>query len=158
MTMTAEIMTTHPITCGEHESMNVAAQRMWEHDIGALPVTNAVGRTVGVITDRDIAMAAYTQGKPLHQMTVSSAMSKALFAVRPTEPLLVAETIMQRHQVRRVPVIDDAERPVGVLTLNDLARCAASGGKASVSLEELSQTLRAMCEPRTPASAGMAAE
>lgn len=146
------IMNPHPITCREHDSLNAAAQRLWEHDIGALPVVDDGGRAVGMITDRDIAMAAYTQGRTLDRIAVRTAMSRQLWSVRPQATLSDVERLMQQHQVRRIAVVDDDNRPVGMISLNDLALRAGASRSAPVGQDELSQTLRAVCQPR-PATA-----
>jgi CBS domain-containing protein len=150
------LMNPHPITCCEHDSLNVAAQRLWEHDIGALPVTDDGGRAVGMITDRDIAMAAYTQGQTLDRIPVRTAMSQQLWSVRPQATLTDVERLMQQHQVRRIAVVDDESRPVGMISLNDLALRAGPSHSAPVGQEELSSTMRAVCLPR-PAAARTAA-
>lgn len=146
---TKTIMSRNPITCGQDDPTSAVAQRMWEHDIGALPVVDGAGRAIGMITDRDIAMAAYIQGKPLDQITVRSAMSNQLRSVRPDAPVTEAEQLMQQHQIRRIAVVDDGGRPVGMLSLNDLARRAGPSRGATVSQDELAQTLRAVCQPRS---------
>ncbi|HTP25981.1 MAG TPA: CBS domain-containing protein, partial [Anaeromyxobacteraceae bacterium] len=69
-----EIMCTHLETCRPEESLQTAAQSMWDHDIGILPVMAPDGRPMSVITDRDIAMAACIRGKPLGEIKVSEAM------------------------------------------------------------------------------------
>jgi CBS domain-containing protein len=116
----------HPaITCHVNDSLDVAAQRMWDHDRGVLPVGNDEGKVTGMITDRDICMAALTQGRPLHELLVNLAMAKHVIAVGPEQTLDDVEHLMSRHQIRRLPVLDAANRPLGVISLNDLAIEAA---------------------------------
>jgi len=147
-TPTESIMSRNPITCSQADPMSMAAKQMWEHDIGALPVVDEGGRVVGIITDRDIAMAAYTQGQPLDRMEVRSAMSRSPVTVRPQSPLTAVEALMQEHQIRRIAVVDDDGRAIGMVSLNDLARRTGPSRGAPVSREELTQTLRAVCQPR----------
>jgi CBS domain-containing protein len=101
-----DIMTKQLETCRADESLWVAARKMWEHDIGCLPVLGEDGRVTSVITDRDIAMAAYLQGKTLEEIKVSAAMSCRLVTVQPTDGLRVAEDRMRSAQVHRIPVVD----------------------------------------------------
>ena len=75
-----------------------------------------------MLTDRDICMAAYTQGRPLGEMQVSSAMSRQLFSCRPEDSLAKAEEIMRTNRIRRLPVIDADRHLVGILSLDDIAR------------------------------------
>jgi CBS domain-containing protein len=151
---TAEsMMTPNPVTCSVDDSLNVAAQRMWDHDVGALPVVDGGGKVAGMITDRDVAMAAYTQGKSLTQISVKNAMSANVWCVQPHSSLSHVEMLMRRHQVRRIPVVDGEHRPIGMVSLNDLARCTRASEGAKISQEELTQTLSAVCEPRSMAMA-----
>ena len=158
MTTAQHIMISDPVTCREDETLSDAAKRMWDYDVGALPVTDAEGRAVGMITDRDIAMAAYTQGKPLDQVQTRAAMSQQLYAAHPRSSLREVEDAMKRHRVRRIPVIDERGRVVGIVSLNDLARHATAGPKAPVTPEELTTVMRAICEPRQPSSHWAAAQ
>jgi len=81
-----EIMSRSPHACRLEDNLNSVARLMWEHDCGCIPVisTNGNGALVGVITDRDICMAAYTQGKPLIEIPVESAMVRGVIACRTT--------------------------------------------------------------------------
>ena len=146
-----QLMNRPAITCGPHDSCQLAAGLMWEHDCGVLPVVDADGGVCGVITDRDICMAAYLRGMPLDRMEVGDAMAREVFVCRPGDPLGVAETIMSQCQVRRLPVVDPAGHVVGVLSLNDLAREAEQEGgrrKPDVSDVDVSRTLAAIGQPR----------
>jgi CBS domain-containing protein len=125
------VMSKNVITIGADESINRAAELMWNHDVGYLPVVDAEGRVIAAITDRDVCMAAFTQGKPLHAIPVRSAMSLTLAYVRPDAPLDVAEELMRQRQLNRLPVIDADDRAVGVVSLKDLARVSEQRGGPS---------------------------
>src|SRR5678815_17892 len=103
-----DLMNRPAITCDVNDDLNVPAKLMWEHD-------------GGVITDRDICMAAYTQGRSLDQILVNAVMAKHVVSVRPDDKLGDAAHVMTENQIRRLPVVDAAGKPVGVLSLNDLA-------------------------------------
>jgi CBS domain-containing protein len=150
----SELMTTNVKSCSASDTLQRAAQIMWENDCGAVPVVNADNRVVGMITDRDICMAAYTQGRPLWQIPISSAMANKVHGVRETDPLEMVEMLMRRVQVRRVPVLDGDGRLSGILSMNDLARRAhrSLGRKNGLSGDSVVQTLAAICEPRATAS------
>lgn len=146
-----QLMNRPPITCGPNDSCHDAAGLMWEHDCGVLPVIDADGHVCGMITDRDICMAAYLRSMPLHAMPVGDVMSRDVFVCRPGDPVGVAEKIMSQCQIRRLPVVDPAGQVVGVLSLNDLAREAEQEGgrrKPDVSDVEVSRTLAAISHPR----------
>jgi CBS domain-containing protein len=153
-----ELMTTHVLTCQEGDSLERAAQLMWERDVGAIPVVDSDQRVIGMITDRDICMAAYTQGCGLAARSVGSAMSREPHTCKSDDGIPLVEEMMRRHQVRRLPVVDGG-RLVGMVSLNDLA-LAAGNRKASktgqVSLEGVATTLARIGEPR--AATALAAE
>jgi CBS-domain-containing membrane protein len=129
---------------------------MWENDCGVVPVIDGDGRVVGMMTDRDICMAAYTQGQPLWQITVSNAMAKEVHGVRENDRLEAAEGLMRRVRVRRVPVLDGDGRLKGILSMTDLARHThrTVGRKSNgLSGDSIVQTLAAICEPQAAAVA-----
>jgi CBS-domain-containing membrane protein len=124
---------------------------MWENDCGCVPVVDAAGRVVGMLTDRDVCMAAYTQGRPLAEIPVSSAMSRSVVACGPDDTIATAEQRMRQHRVRRLAVVDDEGRIAGILSLSDIARRAhqeRAGGKrrTQTSLGDVGETLGRICE------------
>ena len=119
-----EIMTTNIRTCFTSDSLATAAQRMWDHDCGCVPVLNEHGRVVGMLTDRDICMAAFFQGTPISGIKVAAVMSRQLFDCTSDDDLSVAERIMRDKKVRRLPVLNEEGRLVGLLSLSDIARHA----------------------------------
>ncbi len=116
------VMTRDVWTCAAHDTLDHAARLMWERDCGALPVVDRDHRVVGMITDRDVCMAAYTKGKVLSHVHVSDAMARYVHTVRISDDVLHAEHAMSEFQVRRLPVIDGTGRLVGLVSLVDLAR------------------------------------
>ena len=152
----SDLMTTPAKSCSTDDDLQRAAQIMWENDCGSVPVVDCDGSVVGMITDRDICMAAYTQGQPLRQIPVHRAMANHVHSVREVDPLEVVEALMRRVQVRRVPVLDENGRLKGILSMNDLARHGhrAVGRKTNgLSGDSVLQTLAAVCEPHPAASA-----
>ena len=96
------------------------ARRMRDLDIGAIPVGEN-DRLIGMVTDRDIACRAVANGADLGTLTARDVMSKGIFYCRDSEELEDAMRIMEQKQVRRLPVIDDQKRMVGILSLGDIA-------------------------------------
>ena len=148
-----EIMSAPVVTCRSTEMLNVAAQQMWEHDLGIVLVTSDDGRLVGVITDRDICMATYTKGLAPQSIGIGDVMSRDLKVAHESDPVEAAEHAMATHRVRRLPIVDDDFRPVGVLSLNDLARTAAQSRGKGTQQREVLETLASICEPRFQAPA-----
>jgi CBS domain-containing protein len=145
------IMSRPPITCTTDDSLARAAQLLWDHDCGSLPVLDAEGRLAGMITDRDICMAAYLRGQPLADISVGQAMARQVYACAPGDPIGVAEKLMGQFQVRRLPVAGEDGRVLGMLSLTDLARRADEDGgrrRPDVSGVEVTRTLAAICQPR----------
>ncbi len=142
------IMTTPATCCRPSDPLNAAAQIMWEQDCGAVPVVADDGGIAGIVTDRDICMAAYTQGAALNSVPVSCAMANQVFSCRGTDSLETAERLMSDNQIRRLPVVDDDNRPIGMLSLSDIARYAASVRKRNGLDREVTQTLAAISAPR----------
>jgi CBS domain-containing protein len=120
-TPVAAIMSRAVRTCLPTDSLNRAAQIMWENNCGAVPVVSPEGLVLGMITDRDICMASYTQGRNLAALAVEPAMSKGVTACSADEPISSVLEIMQASQVRRVPVIQ-AGKVAGIVALADIAR------------------------------------
>jgi CBS domain-containing protein len=117
-----DCMTTDLVTCHPEDSDAHAAQLMWESDCGVLPVLDDLGRVVGMVTDRDICMGAYTKGERFSALRVRDAMSTDGHHCGPADALEDALGVLARHQVRRVPVLDEDGRLVGLLSMNDVAR------------------------------------
>ena len=144
-----ELMTKPAVTIQAHEPLAVAAQKMWDNDCGVLPVVGGDGRLVGILTDRDVCMSAWTKGQLLTNIRVEDAMSKQVFSMKPDQEIGLAEVLMTEHQVRRIPIVDANEKPVGVVSMNDLAREAARpGSKVKDGIARAIHTLAAICQPR----------
>jgi CBS domain-containing protein len=120
-----EIMTSPVASCPASATTDDAARLMWEFDCGIVPVVDDDGRLAGVITDRDICMAAYTQGVRLAAIPVTSAMARQVVAAHLEDTVESVESLMRASQIRRVPVLDRDNRLAGIVTMNDLARLAA---------------------------------
>jgi CBS domain-containing protein len=148
--MQIETLMSRPAACCTvHDTLSTAAGMMWDHDCGALPVVNDEGVVVGMITDRDICMAAYTQGTGLDSIPVTTAMAKQVFCAGPEEDTEKAERLMAEKQIRRIPIVDNQSRPVGILSLNDLARATEQPGKVKEAPSKVMHTLASVCRPRT---------
>lgn len=119
-----DAMTREVARCYPSDSLNRAAQLMWEHDCGAVPVVDHDDKLIGMLTDRDICMAAYTRGGSLSELSVSAAMSTHLHSCKPTDSLRSLMDTMAKHQVRRVPVVSEEGRLLGIVSLADIARLA----------------------------------
>jgi CBS domain-containing protein len=117
-----ELMTLDVRCCHPGDTLERAAELMWQRDCGCVPVVDQGSHVVGMITDRDVCMAAYTRGVPLSQALVRDAMSREVYTCSGEQPVGVAEKLMQTRQVRRVMVTDAGGKLVGLLSMADIAR------------------------------------
>ena len=125
--MTVGQLMTRPVrTCRPEDSLDAAARIMWEEDCGCVPVVQESEaeqpRLVGILTDRDVCMAAYTQGKPLTAIPVTSVMQRDLATCVATDPIGVALRVLCTRRLHRLPVVENDSELVGVLSLADIAR------------------------------------
>ena len=143
------LMTSNVYTCSPDDTLTDAARIMWDKDCGALPVVDAERRVIAMITDRDICMAAYTRGVPLHALHVSSAMSKGVVTCTMDKNHSDLERLLREKQLRRVPVVDKENRLVGIVTLGDLAHYAReSGVLRALAMPAVAKTLAEVTERR----------
>jgi CBS domain-containing protein len=126
-----ELQTSNVKTVGPDTDLAVVAKLMWEGDCGAVPVINAERKVLGMITDRDICIAAATRSKPP--------------AVKPDDDVRVALRTMRKHRVRRLPVVDREQRLSGILSINDLAMNTSPSLPDSVPAQEFLETFQAIC-------------
>lgn len=146
-----ELMTRKVTTCRPNDTLEQAARSMWDRDCGSLPVCDDANHVVGMITDRDICMAALFAGKPLSELSVFPSMAKQVLICNPEQDISTVEKALREAQVRRVPVVDSLGLLVGIIGLADLAREAVSERAAAekdVTESEVGDTLAAICEPR----------
>jgi CBS domain-containing protein len=126
---TEQLMNRPVITCNVRETLNLAARLLWENDCGALPVVDDGGALVGMLTDRDICMAAYTSGRLLTQLCAQEAMARNIHTCRASDDLAAVERIMAEAQVHRLPVLDADGALLGIITSNDLVRAVSHDSK-----------------------------
>lgn len=121
---------------------------MWNGDFGIMPIVEDDLKVIGVITDRDIAMAVGLQRKPASEIHVGDVINhQELAACHPIDDVEKVLEVMETRKVRRLPVIDDNGRISGVVSLCDIAAYAGRGGKASCSPTRLVEALTSIATP-----------
>jgi len=146
--MSRDIQGCHPDT-----SLAEVVRQMRHYDVGFLPVTDAKsGALRGVITDRDACMAACDSGRPMSSIPVRIAMTTDVYVCREDHDLSAVHDTMRSHRIRRLPVLDDNDLVVGVISLNDLALDASKQGGA-VEMGNVARTLGALCRHAVVATA-----
>jgi CBS domain-containing protein len=137
MTEITDLMTESPRSVSTGSSIVDAAKLMREQDAGIAPITDG-DRLVGVVTDRDIAIRVVAEGKDPQSTTVDEIASQKLVTIDPGQDLDEALHLMASHQVRRLPVVSDDGKLVGILAQADVARRSEveSTGKVVRSISE----------------------
>ena len=146
-----DVMTEDVKSCRPHTDLASAAALMWQNDCGVLPVVIDGGKVIGVITDRDIAIALGTRNKKAAQISVKDVMTADLFSATPGEDIHAALKSMRKNRVHRLPVIDDHGKLRGILSLSDVALHAVhpTGKETPVlNYDDVVGTLKAVCEHR----------
>ncbi len=135
MTTIRDLMTTGVETVSPDDSARDAASFMLSADTGSIPVCDG-DKVVGMITDRDIAVRGVAAGKG-PDCSVRDLMSSDIVCARDTDDAQSVARMMSEAQVRRLPVLDEGERLVGMVSLGDLSR-EAEKGTATQALEGVS--------------------
>lgn len=144
------LMKESPATCAPGDSLQRAAEILWNADCGMVPVVDGDGRLVGVLTDRDICMAAFFRDQAIASLDVGSTMSQTLHTAKPDDSIETIVHLMADKQTRRIPLVEN-ERLVGIVALADIARHVKSL-ESSSACRMLAHTLAAISERRTGAA------
>ncbi len=152
-----EAMTPNPVCCTPETSLREVAEIFVEHDCGAVPVVDNKKsmRTLGIVTDRDIACRAIARGINALELTARECMSSPPVTVREAESLDSAITAMEENRVRRLIVVDEFGRCCGILSQADIALKAPKRKTAEVVREVSEPTLSSSAVGQRP-SAGTA--
>lgn len=141
-----DIMTRTPWCCGPETNLATVAELMWVHDCGALPVV-AHGHVLGMITDRDVAIALGTRNIPARELTAVEVATAPVVYCRAGDDIHAALHLMGEAKVRRLPVVDDLDVLVGVIGVNDLILAARplDGRAAELDDEQVIEVMRQIC-------------
>jgi CBS domain-containing protein len=132
-----DFMTADPSTIDADKSVAYAAKMMKDEDVGLAPIVEGE-RLIGTVTDRDIAIRVVAEGKDPQSTTVREIASTQLVTIDPDQDLDEALRLMAQHQVRRLPVVEEDGRVVGVVAQADIAR-EGEDAKTGHVVEEISR-------------------
>ena len=132
-----ELMTSNPCSIDSDKPVAYAAKMMRDEDVGLAPIVEG-NRLVGTLTDRDIAIRVVAEGKDPESTKVMEIASTEIVTVDPQQGLDEALGLMAKHQVRRLPVVEEDGRLVGVVAQADVARNADDARTGEV-VEEISK-------------------
>jgi CBS domain-containing protein len=133
-----DVMSTDPRAVDAGKPVAEAAKLMKDEDVGLAPVVEG-DRLVGTLTDRDIAVRVVAEGRDPGSTPVGEVASKNVVTVEPEQNLDEALSLMAQHQIRRLPVVEESGRLVGVVAQADVARSAGHSDTGEL-VEKISQT------------------
>lgn len=138
-----DAMTTDPFCCTRTDTSVTAARIMLDHDTGAVPVVEEYDRPliVGMVTDRDLCLGVIAQDTTPHTVQVEQCMTSNVICCAPEDPLDKAVALMQKHRIRRIPVVDHDGVIVGILSTADLIQ------RGEIPEDETTNMLRRVSEP-----------
>ena len=132
-----ELMTSNPFSIDSDKSVAYAAKMMRDENVGLAPIVEG-NRLIGTVTDRDIAVRVVAEGKDPESTKVTEIASTELVTVEPQQELDEALRLMGKHQVRRLPVVEEGGRLVGIVAQADVAR-NADDARTGELVEEISK-------------------
>jgi CBS domain-containing protein len=147
-----DVMTSEVKSCRPETNLAAAAVMMLDYDSGALPVVNNENKVIGIITDRDIAIAAATKGRLASEIPVGEVISRKVFSATLDEDIRMALKTMRHEKIRRLPVVNRDGMLQGILSLNDIAlRAEEEEGRRHPELtyEGAMGAFKAVCEHRS---------
>ena len=155
-----EVMTTDVKVCTLTDNLSAAAGLMWENDCGILPVVAEDDKVVGLITDRDICMAATLKNRNLSDIGVEDVISGDVYACKSDDDIRNALKSMQEHKVRRLAVVASDGTLEGILSMNDIVLKAEEPKEkkaTELSYADVVKTYKSICQHRLPTQAQAAA-
>ncbi len=144
-----DVMATSVSCCESDADLEQVAQMMWNADCGSIPITDELGRPVGMVTDRDITMACALNHKSLWEMHGSDLMNSGkVYSCRSSDDIQTAINIMLREKVRRLPVVNQQGVIEGMLSVDDIVAVAERGrrgeGSPQLSYDDAMSALKAV--------------
>jgi len=116
-----DVMTPDPACCAPGTTLDQVAKMMIQNDCGEIPVVDVNDQPIGVVTDRDIVCRVVADGKNPMAYTAETCMSQPVVTVRADDPIPEVVATMEKHQIRRVPVVDEQGCCTGIISQADLA-------------------------------------
>ena len=133
-----DVMTPDPQCVSERDSILQAARIMRDADTGIVPVVDG-RKIIGLITDRDIVVRAIADGKDVNNVRVNEVMSKSVRTVREEDSVEDVLRLMSGAEIRRVPVVNQANEIVGIVSIGDLSTRTNKDDKVGRTVEQISE-------------------
>ena len=136
-----DVMTPNPICCLPTDQVAAVAQIMKRENIGPMPVVDSQEnrKLIGIITDRDLAMKVVGNGRDVESTKVEAVMTRKVVTCREDDELKRALKSMSDHQIRRIVIVDSANKVVGIISQADLATRMNQPEKTAEVVKDISQ-------------------
>ena len=137
-----EVMTKDPVCCLPNEMVVKAAKLMKSENIGSIPVIESeqTKKLVGIVTDRDLTLKILAEGLDAKSTKVEAVMTRKVMTCRAEDDLQKALDAMAEHQLRRIPVVDNSNKVVGIIAQADVATRVNQPEKTAEMVKEISQS------------------
>jgi CBS domain-containing protein len=132
-----DVMTANPETVSERDNLLQAARIMRDQDTGVVPVVDG-RKIIGLVTDRDIVVRAIADGKDVNNVSVNEVMTKQVRTVNEDSSVDEVLNLMSGAEIRRVPVVNQSNELVGIVSIGDLASRTNRDGKVGKAIEDIS--------------------
>jgi CBS domain-containing protein len=154
-----DAMSKVPVFCRPHTNLGAAVEILLERNCGILPIVDAKRHVVGVMTDRDIAIALGTRNRPAGEISAAEVATPKVQTCKPTDDVSWALDIMAENKVRRLVVVNDENQLEGILSMDDVVLFAETQatGKADISADDVLRTLKGLYSPQLAARAASTA-
>jgi CBS domain-containing protein len=145
----AQLMTPAPLACGPDSNLAEVAALMWDANCGIVPMVDAAGRVTGVVTDRDICIAAATRNLAPQHIRVCEVQDRPAVCCRPEDDVKKALRLMKEHRVRRLPVTGSEGELHGIVSIDDIL-LEAGHARAGFTAKDVISTLQVICARALP--------
>ena len=135
----SDVMTKNPKTCAPTDIVQQAAQLMKSEDVGPIPIVGTNGKLEGIITDRDIVLKVVAEGRDPKTTKLGDVMTTDLITCTIDGDIEETLELMEDHQVRRMPVVDESGRLVGIISQADIATRLDAPEKTAELVEDISK-------------------
>jgi len=136
-----DVMTPNPTCCLPTDNATKVAELMKRENIGSIPVieNNQTRKLIGIITDRDLALKIVGEGRDAKSTRVEAVMTRKVVAVRADDDLHRALEAMSKHQIRRIPIVNNENKIVGIIAQADVATRVNQPEKTAEVVKDISQ-------------------
>jgi CBS domain-containing protein len=137
-----EVMTKNPVCCLPDDMVAKVARLMQSENIGSIPVieNEQTQKLIGIVTDRDLALKIIAKGQDAKSTKVEAVMTRQIVTCRTGDDLQIALDAMAEYQLRRIPIVDNDDKIVGIIAQADVATRVNLPEKTAAMVKEISQS------------------